>query len=144
MSIAQKYHHTQVMTATPMELVLMLYDACITALDNAEKAFAIEGPDRIQHISNNILHAEDIITELAVSLDMEKGGDVANNLHRLYDFMIYHLSQANIKKDVNAILDVRKMMVELREAWQKVKEQEPARSEDAMNAPSRGTVFANG
>ena len=76
MATAKKYRQTQVMTASPMELVMMLYDECIRALDNAEKAFEIAEPDNIQEVNNNILHAQDIITELTVSLDMEKGGEI--------------------------------------------------------------------
>lgn len=141
---ARKYQETQVMTASPMQLVLMMYDECIQTLERAEAAFAIEGPDRIPNINNHILHAEDIITELAVSLDMEKGGEIAKNLHRLYDFMIFYLSQANVKHLLTPVQEVRKMMLELREAWGKVSDQEPQRTDMPAAGLGKSSILING
>ena len=141
-----QYQQTQVMTASPMELIIMMYDECITTLDRADKAFELEGGDRIQALNNTVLHAEDIIAELAVSLDMEKGGEIAKNLHRLYDFMIYHLSQGNINQNRKCIADVRKMMAEMREAWQKVYEHEceTGRAEPEQASTGRSSICVNG
>jgi flagellar protein FliS len=123
------YQQVNVMTASPMELIMMLYDECIKSLRKAEQAFDIDGPERIEAINNTLLHAQDIITELAVSLDMEQGGEVAQNLQRLYEFMVSHLSRANIDKNRAAIREVRKMMEELREAWQEVNKHEDPRQQ---------------
>lgn len=141
---AAKYQQTQVLTASPMELILMMYDECIQTLEKAEKAFAIEGPERYQEINNTILHAEDIITELSVALDMEKGGEIAQTLHRLYDFMLHHLGEANTKHQAGPVRDVRKMLMEIREAWVKVAEQEPARDDNTMAAGVQGGISVNG
>ena len=141
---ARKYQETQVMTASPMQLVIMMYDECVQSLERAENAFNTEGPDRIQHVNNHILHAEDVITELAVSLDMEKGGEIAKNLHRLYDFMIFHLSEANVKQKIEPIREVKKMMHELREAWSKVAEQEPQRDDLSGVGLSKSSILVNG
>ena len=101
MPSAQDYRRTQIMTASPMQLILMLYDEAIRSLTAAEKAFdqQVEPTARFEAINNNLLHAQDIITELALSLDMEKGGNIAGNLQRLYEFMVHHLSEANTKKE---------------------------------------------
>lgn len=144
MPTAEKYQQTQIMTASPMSLVVMMYDDCIQTLERAERAFALPNPQRIEAINSAILHAEDVITELAVSLDMEKGGEIARNLHRLYDFMIYHLSQANTRKEVNRVTEVRRMLCELREAWQKVREQEPGYDESSHCAKPRSMIAVNG
>jgi flagellar protein FliS len=128
MTTARKYQELNVTTASPMELILMLYDECIRSLDKAETAFeTIPEPERIEVIGNSLLHAQDIITELAVSLDMEKGGEIARNLQRLYDFMVNHLSRANVNKEIKPIQDVRKIMRDLREAWIEISKQEPPR-----------------
>ncbi|MBN2164429.1 MAG: flagellar export chaperone FliS [Pontiellaceae bacterium] len=129
------YQKSAVTTATAMELVLMVYDECIRTLDLAEEAFSIEGPDSIQAIGKQIIHAQETITELSLSLDMERGGDIAMNLYRVYDFMISHLSKANAKKELKPIQEVREMMVDLREAWQQVSGQE-AMMQDENNNPS--------
>ncbi len=136
---ATSYQQTDVYTASPMQLVIMLYDECLRSLEKAERAFNIDGPQRIEEVGNNLLHAQDAITELAISLDMEKGGEIAHNLHRLYDFMIHHLSQANIEKSVKPIKDVQKMMADLREAWVEVSKQEPVQEQGPVRM-SQGTI----
>ena len=135
-SAEKTYREMNIATASPMQLILMLYDECLKSLDLAEKAFAISGPERIEQISNHMLHAQDVVTELAIALDFEKGGEIAHNLHRLYDFMIKHMSHANVKKDLKALQDVRRLILELREAWTEVARNEPARDEVPVRASS--------
>ena len=137
MNTARKYRETNIKTASPMQLVLMLYDECLRALDRADKALDLTGPERIETVGNHLLHAQDIITELAVSLDMEQGGEIAANLHNLYDFMINHLSEANVKKERKPIRDVHKMMSELKEAWQQVEVQNGAQAAPSRPPPIR-------
>ncbi len=139
MPSTETYRSTHIMTATPMELITMLYDECISSLLKAEEAFKIEGPDRFQEISNNILHAQDVITELSVSLDMEKGGQIAANLQRLYDFMITHLCSANTRKVLQPLKEVREMMIDLGKTWKQVAEQ--AGSKTAAFPESGGIVI---
>jgi flagellar secretion chaperone FliS len=137
MTIARKYQELNVTTSSPMELILMLYDECLRSLDKAEKAFtAMPEPERIEVVGNSLLHAQDIITELAVSLDMEKGGEIARNLQRLYDFMVNHLSRANVNKEIKPIQEVRKIMRELREAWLEITKQEPPRTQETVQTLS--------
>jgi len=125
MAELNQYQEATVNTATAMELVLIVYDECIRSLGVAEEAFKIEGPERIEKIGNELVHAQDSITELSLSLDMEQGGEIAENLGRLYEFMIHHLSQANMKKELKPVREVKDLMIELREAWGQVAEQEP-------------------
>ena len=142
MTTARKYQEINITTASPMELVVFLYDECIRTLEKAEQAFQIAEPNRIEAISNSLLHAQDIITELAVSLDMERGGEIAHNLQRLYDFMVNQLSQAYIKKEVQPIRDVRKMMTDLKEAWVEVARKEPPREEVSAGSMRSGIHIA--
>ncbi len=136
------YQATAVKTATPVELVLMVYDECINSLRNAEKAFQITGPERIEKIGNNLLHAQDAITELSLSLDMEQGGEIAENLSRLYDFMTHHLSEANTKKEIKPVHDVREMMQDLRDTWAQVAKQ--VGGQHAPTAPRSGRISIAG
>jgi flagellar protein FliS len=136
------YQATAVRTATPVELVLMVYDECITALRNAEEAFQITGPERIERIGNNLLHAQDAITELSLSLDMERGGEIAENLSRLYDFMTHHLSDANTQKEIKPVQDVRGMMQDLRDTWAQVAKQ--VGGQNAPTAPRSGRISIAG
>jgi flagellar protein FliS len=136
------YQTNAVQTATPVELVLMVYDECINSLRNAEAAFAVTGPERIERIGNNLLHAQDAITELSLSLDMDKGGEIAENLSRLYDFMTHHLSEANTKKEIKPVRDVRDMMQDLRDTWAQVARQ--VGGQHAPTAPRSGRISIAG
>ncbi|MEI6808270.1 MAG: flagellar export chaperone FliS [bacterium] len=140
----RKYQESHVSTASPMELVMMLYDEAIKSLDKAESAFGINDPSRIEQIGNNLLHAQDVITELAVSLDMEKGGEIAHQLQRLYDFMVHHLSKADVSKDLKGIKEVRKMLSDLREAWGAVAQKEVVANEPAREAMANNTISVTG
>lgn len=124
MPATRQYQEVHVSTASPMELVMMLYDEAIRSLDKAEEAFGIQDPSRFEKIGNHLLHAQDVITELAISLDMEKGGEISQYLQRLYDFMVHHLSQADVRKEVKGIREVRKMLADLRDAWGEVAKKE--------------------
>lgn len=139
----QHYKQNVIMTASPMELIMMLYDEAIKSLDRAHKAFTITGPEYIQEVSNNLIHAQDVITELAVSLDMEKGGEIAMHLHRLYDFMLEHLAIANSSKTPTPILEVSALLCELRESWKQVTAQEPHR-ELPVSGTQTGNIFIAG
>jgi flagellar protein FliS len=143
MTRTDHYQTVNVSTASPMDLIIMLYDECVKTLDRADAAFDLPAPGNIEAISNHLLHAEDIITELTVSLDYEKGGDIATHLHRLYDFMIAHLSEANVRKERNRIHEVRKMLLELREAWVEVAKMESKSQNDGAMHPS-SMISVNG
>lgn len=111
----QKYQENSVLTARPEELTLMLYNGAIKFLKQA--LISLEAND-IQKTHNNIIRAQDILTELLSSLDMEY--EVSNNLYALYDFMYYWLVQANIQKDeegINKINNVINLLEDLRDTW---------------------------
>jgi len=133
------------MTASPMQLIIMLYDECLRSLDKGIAAFAVESPDRFEQVGTHLLHAQDVITELAISLDMEKGGEIAHNLHRLYDFAMSHLSRANVQQNVKPVHTVVTIMTELKEAWLEVAKSEPVAEETAPpRAVERGTFQMTG
>ncbi len=146
MNNVRAYRETDVKTASPMQLIIMLYDECLRTLEKAERAFDLDEPERIEAVNTHLLHAQDVITELAVSLDLEKGGEIAANLHNLYDFMVNHLSEANVQKDLKRVKDVHKMMSELRESWQEVeiKGREEAAAMATVEPPRSGGIRISG
>ncbi|MEJ2662919.1 MAG: flagellar export chaperone FliS [Spirochaetia bacterium] len=113
------YRETQIKTATPGKLIVMLYDGAIKninlALEKIEKKY-----QAYEQVSNFIIRAQDIITELMVSINFEKGGEIAKNLFSLYMYMNRKLLDANIKKDQKALEEVKKHLVELRSAWAEI------------------------
>ncbi len=127
----QAYKTTKVKTANQKTLILMLYDGAITSLRSALDLM-VKGEGHSQEtIHKYLVKSQDIITELMTSLDMEKGGEIAQNLFNLYDFFFNEISQANIKKEPGNLKEVLKFLEELKEAWEQVKESEvPSQSGD--------------
>lgn len=114
----QQYKQTEIATADQGRLVVMLYDGAIKflskALDILEKE-KLSGGD-IEKIHINIVKTQDIISELMSSLNMEVG-EFSNRLFSIYMYMNNRLIEGNIKKDKTPLLEVRKHLTELRDAW---------------------------
>jgi flagellar protein FliS len=80
---------------------------------------------RNEDINNNLIRAQNIVTELQSSLDMSVPGDLPGTLYRLYDYVLHQLQQANLKKIVEPIGEGEKTINELREAWAEMLTQNP-------------------
>ena len=79
-----------------------------------------EKEKKLDSVSNNIIKAQDVITELMVSLDFEKGGEISKNLFSLYIFMNQQLLEANLEKKMQPLNVVRDSLMELRDAWSQI------------------------
>ena len=123
--VAKYYKRKQIESATPGQLIVLLYDGAIERINLAEAALEIEGPKRIEAFHTNIVRAQEIIAELMSALDMEKGGEIAANLYRLYDFMHYRLIDSNMSKEAEPLQEVRDLLTDLRNTWVKVVAEEP-------------------
>ena len=120
---AARYRQSQVETASPAQLVVMLYDGAIRFLTIArEKMVAGELEPRHAHL----IKAQKILAELLSSLNLKEGGDVALNLQRVYSFMLQQLVEANLYDKPKPIDDVLAMLRELREGWAEVAVQDLA------------------
>lgn len=108
------YRRQQVETASPMQLVRMLYDAMIESAREAHTA--LEKRD-YEEAHNRLLHAQRIVEELDQSLDLDRGGQVAVNLRRLYDFILQRLTYVNITKSLSALEDTLTIMEEMHAMW---------------------------
>jgi flagellar protein FliS len=125
---ARTYRANAVLTASPGQLVLMLYDGTLKALALAQQAFsepAVE-PRRIENINRHLLKAQAIISELQSGLNMEVGGEFAQTMNRLYDYHNRRLLEANLRKDVGPVLEVERLLRELRDAWAEMLNQNKA------------------
>ncbi len=110
----RKYQQTQVGTASPEKLLLMLYNGALKFIKGAREAILAKEIEKANH---QIVRVQDIIYELMASLDFDKG-EVADGLYKLYDYMNSRLIEANIKKDDKILIEVEGMVKELRNAWQ--------------------------
>ena len=111
------YFENSVKTASPTKLVELLYKNSIERIDKAIKA--IDNNNLIE-ANNEIIRVEDIILELNVSLNIEKGGEVAKNLRLLYNYIYEQLVQANLKKDIDILSEVKSLIKELYETWKEI------------------------
>jgi flagellar protein FliS len=111
------YRQTGVMTADPKRLVLMCYEEAIRNLKIArEKYISREYEEKARALQK----AQDIICELNSVLDFERGGAVATNLRTLYNYMMHHLMEADLKRDLKAMDHIIWMLVELKSAWEDI------------------------
>ena len=125
------YQTASVATADRGKLVVMVYDHCIQWCDRAMESSEIEARTRA------ITRIQAGITELTCALDLERGGDIAKNLWRLYDFMSWKLSECLVRKVDEGIQDVRKLLSELRSAWQIAAEEVRRNQPELVSGQSR-------
>jgi flagellar protein FliS len=114
------YRETRIKTASPGQLVVMLYDEAIKQSDTAIALLGPESkprPEDIERINVALGKTQDVITELMASLDFDAGGELARDLFALYVWFGREMLEANIRKEVGRVSAVRTMLAELREAW---------------------------
>lgn len=116
--IRNRYVGDSVTTASPGRLVTMLYDRLVRDLVTAEAALAAVD---LEGANNNLIHAQEIVWELAAGLDPTKwsGGPA---LAALYQFMLAELLDANVKKDADKVVSVRGLVEPLADAWHQAAE----------------------
>lgn len=109
---------TGVTEASPHKLVMMLFDGAAVALSTA--AIGMKSGD-VKKKGESISWAIDIISQgLQASLDIEHGGQLAEQLNALYDYMCLRLLHANAKNDLSALEEVTKLLNEIRTAWAEI------------------------
>ena len=122
------YRHIQIKTADGGALILMLYDGAIVALKSAQKLIDTKPLNREQ-IADQIIIAKNIVYELAASLNLEDGGEIAESLLNLYSYFIWRIGKANLEKESAYLDDVLNHLQDLREAWGTVFQQERVQPE---------------
>jgi flagellar secretion chaperone FliS len=115
------YRRVATQTATPGQLVLMLYDGTLKFLEKAMTGFDFQDPLLFnQTINNNIVRAQAIIHEMNASLNMKDGGEVASNFRRLYNYFYRRLTEANRTKQKAPIEETIASLRVLRDSWAKM------------------------
>ena len=111
------YRQQSVLTATPGQLVVMLYDGCLRFLHQAVYALREEN---VREAGVRLARAEAIVDELLSTLDLEQGGVVASRLQGIYVFCNRQLLDARAADDAGPIETVIGLLGELREAWAQI------------------------
>lgn len=114
MNAYNQYQQNQILSASPEQILLMLYDGAIRFTRQA--IYGIE-EDNLTLVHQGIKKAMAIITEFSNSLNHEIGGEIAENLDALYNFMIRELTLANLHKDIEKLKVVENLLVDLRATW---------------------------
>ena len=116
---ARTYRVNSILTASPGQLVLMLFDGVLKALAIARDAFEHqpENARRIEVINHQLMKAQAILHELQGGLNHEAGGEFARTMHRLYDYHVRRLFEANLRKQVAPVIVIENLVRYLRDAW---------------------------
>ena len=111
-NMANTYKNQQIMTASPEELTLMLYNGAIRFA--SESILALDN-NAVEKAHQANLRAQDIVREFRATLDMNY--DLSKGLDQLYEYIEYRLIQGNLKKDKAQLEEAKGMLVELRDTW---------------------------
>lgn len=112
-----QYLESSVLTATPLELVAMLYRCALDGIGDARRCLAcgdIEG--RVRPVNR----AFDAVTELTLSLDYETGGELSRNLGELYGYILNQIITGHCNQCDENFAEAAKLLRTLLESWQQV------------------------
>lgn len=123
----EQYRTASILTASPLDRVILLYKKSIELIDNALEKF--ESEDFLGY-SEDLKKACKIIEYLLSVLDMEKGKEIAQNLAEIYDYCLFTLTVSNANKDKESVIRVRRILVGLLEAWEEIRKYEQERVDE--------------
>ena len=133
---ARTYRANSILTASPGQLVLLLFDAALNSLAIARKACdeAPSDPRQYEVVNAQIVKAQKIIAELQGTLNLEAGGEFARTMYQLYDYYDRRLLEANLRKQTAPIAEVERLLGEVRNAWSEMlRSQETAAPSPALH-----------
>jgi flagellar protein FliS len=113
-SSIDQYRKSSVSSASPLQLVVMLYDGALRFMEAGKHAMAKRD---VFAQNENITKAQRILSELLSTLDLEQGGEVATNLMSIYTYVYDRLVEANIEDKPEIVDECITIMSELRESW---------------------------
>lgn len=137
----QSYRRVATQTASPAQLVLMLYEGALKFLEQGLAGFEQEDPLEFNRtIHNNVQRAQAIINEMNATLDMERGGEISANFRRLYCYFDRRLQEGNVKKQRGPIEEVAMRLRVLRDSWAEMMQQRQADGQNAGLPQASGTT----
>ena len=123
----KQYTNVHISTVDRGRLLLMLYDGCIKFLKHAK--IGLETKD-IPKFARYLSKSQAIISELMLTLDFERGGEIARDLDRIYDFTLFYLTEANLEKNPGKIQRVIDLVDTIAGAYRQIIEG-PAKAAEA-------------
>lgn len=113
----REYREAAVRSATPVRLILMLYEA---GIEDLRRISAAMQDNDVQRRTDEAHHFLQVLNQLQGSLDMERGGDVAANLERYYGLVRSQLLQAELKNSTEIVQNILSQFLSLHHAWLEV------------------------
>jgi flagellar protein FliS len=114
---AQAYVRTQISTASSVQVVVLLYDGAISSMKLVQESIVtLNFRDKARFLDRALR----VVGELSASLNMEEGGVIGKDLRRLYDYIQFELTQANLKNEPGRLEGPIRCMSEIREAWREL------------------------
>jgi flagellar protein FliS len=106
------YLRTTVQTASPAQLLIMLYDGAIRNSRMAIEAIDLRKP---ADANRHLIKTQDIISEFIITIDHKSS--FSSYLLQLYDYLLFRLREANVRKDKSIVQEVLDFLVEMKEMW---------------------------
>jgi flagellar protein FliS len=125
------YQKVEVETNDPIKLVIMLFEGAINFTEKAKRRMM---DNKVAEKGILITKVMAIVDELHSSLDMEKGGEVAANMNRIYHYIRERLTDANMKNDPSVLTEVIRHFRVLKDAWVKVYSEQKQTSQQKQPA----------
>jgi flagellar secretion chaperone FliS len=133
-SLAHRYREVAIKTASPLQLVVMLYDAAICCIQEAREQMERK---EIAGRSRSVNKCIAIISELQACLNLKAGGEIAVSLNRLYDYMKGRIFRANVEQTSQPLTEVETLLENLRSAWVELVSQAPAAATPSATSPQQ-------
>jgi flagellar protein FliS len=134
----QQYQNIQVTTVDKGRLLLMMYEGAIKFLKQSRAG--LEANDLVK-FCRFLSKSQAIIAELMNTLDFEKGGQIARDLERLYDFMLFYLTEANLERDGEKVTKVIGLVETVYSAYKEIIEGEKQQASDGDKEKAVGEAL---
>lgn len=135
----ESYKDTEISTANQGKLIIMLYEGALRFLKIANDNMSHKTYDVV---NTNIIKAQDIVTELMLSLNMETGGEIAQNLFSIYAYLKKRLIEGNISKDPAILNEVVKHLEDLKTAWEEAAGKTASSAQTPTTNQQKGVSFS--
>ena len=134
MNRLDQYERVDVMTAGRTGIIAMLCDGVVRFNGMAREAIKAGDVERRNRYINRSIA---IVSELSGSLDMDKGGEIAKNLARLYEYSIFQLGRANMKNSPEDLESVTRLFRELAKGWRHLAETQASKGASGGSGADR-------
>jgi flagellar secretion chaperone FliS len=112
---AQAYANAQIQTASSVQVIVLLYDGAISSMKLAQEGMSTSNYlDKARFLDRALR----VIGELSATLNMEEGGSIAKDLRRMYEYILFELTQANLRNEPRRLEGPIRCLSVMREAWQ--------------------------